>query len=364
MERIKYIVNIVIVVLLLGAIAIGKDGRIGGQQAAELMASSAEMQEVDIPIERTLDDGTRVINSTLLAKDVIGFGGRTPVEIWVREGVVERVEPLANAETPSFLNQVVRSGLLESWNGMPLEEAATVEVDMVSGATYTTTALIQNVQRAAAYGSSTEAIDSRSLWGVLDAKGIVGILVVLSGVIITFVRPKNRLFETLQLLLNVVVLGFWCGSFLSLSQFVSWISNGINLSISLVSVALLAVVLLLPLVGKKGSYCHIHCPMGSAQALLGKAPVRKWKLSQRASKILNQLRYNILLVLLFFMWLGVGFDLMNYEVFPAFLVSTASTVVLVMAALFLVLSLFITKPYCRFVCPTGALITLMQKTKE
>ncbi|MFI3285411.1 MAG: 4Fe-4S binding protein [Rikenellaceae bacterium] len=63
------------------------------------------------------------------------------------------------------------------------------------------------------------------------------------------------------------------------------------------------------------------------------------------------------------MWLGVGFELMDYEIFSAFIISSASTAVLVMAALFLILSLFIQKPYCRFGCPTGALITMAQKTK-
>ena len=183
------------------------------------------------------------------------------------------------------------------------------------------------------------------------------------GVVLTLLQSKNKILMNIQIVLNVVVLGFWCGSFLSLTTLTSWLSNGINLSMSVVSVAMLLIVIIMPLVGRKGSYCHIHCPMGSAQELLGKLPIRRIKINSDLAKFLNNLRYYILIALLFIMWLGVGFDLMNYEIFSAFIFESASNVVLIMAGIFLCLSLFIQRPYCRFICPTGALITMSQKTK-
>ena len=63
-------------------------------------------------------------------------------------------------------------------------------------------------------------------------------------------------------------------------------------------------------------------------------------------------------------WCGVDFEIMNYEVFSAFLFDSASVAVLIMAVLFLALSIFTPRPYCRFVCPTGAILTVSQKTKD
>ncbi len=361
MDRLKYIINILIVAILFGVIAIGKDARLLGHDAKELFEHADNKTEVETEI--VLEDGTRVINSTSLAKDVIGYGGQTPIKLYIKDGTVERVEYQPNSETPSFFDQLIEEGIFDSWNGEKLSVAATKEVDVVSGATYSSMAIIKNVQRAAAYASD-EDLASHNPFKGLEAKTIIGILVILTGVVITFVRPKNGVFQVVQQVLNVLVLGFWCGSFLSLSQFVSWMSNGFNFSTAMLAILLLGVVIIAPLFGKKGSYCHIHCPMGAAQDLVGRVPVPKLKLGQKANKFLNKLRYYILLALLFMIWLGVGFDLIDYEIFSAFLLSSASTVVLVMASVFLVLSLFVTKPYCRFICPTGAMLTMMQKTKE
>lgn len=47
---------------------------------------------------------------------------------------------------------------------------------------------------------------------------------------------------------------------------------------------------------------------------------------------------------------------MDYELFTAFLYTSASVWVIVLAVLFLVLSVWVPRPYCRFVCPTGSLL--------
>ncbi len=361
MFRIKYIVNIIIITLLLAAVAISRDGRISGHSVEEIV-HPVENQDEEAVVSH-LSDGVVSLNSAPVAKDIAGYGGRTPVVVYVKDGRIESVETEAYSETVSFFDEVVRSGLLERWQGMTLSEAAVAPIDAVSGATFTSVSIIKNVQRVAQYGSEVEVSAESSFISLLkglDLRSIIALLVVASGVVMTFLHTKNRILEIVQLVLNVAVLGFWCGSFLSLSQLVSWLSNGVNLSMSVVAVALLVVAVFMPLLGQNGSYCRMHCPMGSAQELLGKLPVQRLKLSPMANKWLNRLRYYILLALLFMMWLGVGFDIMNYEIFSAFILSSASGVVLFMSGVFLLLSIFVHRPYCRFVCPTGALITMSQ----
>lgn len=363
MERVKYIGNILIVVLFFFVIAIGRDGKLVGKDVAEIMQPKQEETTAVEPVEETLSDGTRVINSASLAKEILGFGGQTPIKIYIKDDVVQKVEAAENAETPSFWDEVVKAGLFESWNGMTLSDAATAKIDAVSGATMSSVSVIENVARAAQYGAKVKVANNNFL-SYLDLKTILGVLVVLMGALITLKKWKNRKLITLQLVLNIIVLGFWCGSFLSFSTFTAWAANGINFSLSIITVTMVAVVLIMPLFNHKGSYCHIHCPMGSAQELAGRIKVRKLKFKPKVNKFLGNLRYYILAALFVIMWCGVGFDLMNYEVFSAFLVSSASIVVLVMAVVFLILSAFTPRPYCRFVCPTGAILTISQKTKE
>ena len=60
---------------------------------------------------------------------------------------------------------------------------------------------------------------------------------------------------------------------------------------------------------------------------------------------------------------GLWADWTNYEIFSAFIVGTAAVAVLAMAAVVLVLSVFVPRPYCRFVCPTGTLFKVAQGSK-
>lgn len=362
MDKIRYILNILIIATLFGAIAIGRDGRLLGEKPTELFSPATETtveekeEAVKVPITTTLTDGISVINTTSLVKGVVGYAGTVPVSIYIKDDIILSVELEENNETPSFIKRVKDAGFLASWDNMKLKDAATANIDAVSGATYSSLAICKNVQQGAAYAANVGA-GGGSL--SLDVKSVMGLLVILLGVVLTFTKKKSKPIQVAYMALNIGVIGFWCGSFLSLSQVVSWMANGFNFSVSIITFALLLVTLILPFVGKKGTYCQMHCPMGAAQEMVSLTPIANIKIDNRVAKFLNNLRYYILLSLLFLMWVGVGFELMDYEVFSAFLYSSASVVVLVMAALFLVLSLFIKRPYCRFICPTGALITML-----
>ncbi len=362
MERVKYIINLVIVVLLLFSVAIVKDGRVAGVDINEFTTKASETVE-EVPVATDSGNGVTVINTTSIGKDIIGYAGTTPLKIYIKGDVIQSVEFLPNDETPGFFRRLERKNLAKFWEGKTLSEALSSAPDVVTGATMSYDAVVQNVKRGASYASNTAEKVSNPFSNI-ELKEIIGLLVILLGAVITLKRVKSKRLLIAQMVLNVAVLGFWCGSFLSMSLFTSWASNGINLSMSLVTLSMLAIVVVMPLLKRKGSYCHIHCPMGSAQELMGLIPVKKLHIKPSITKVLNSLRYYILLALLFVMWLGVGFEIMDYEIFPAFIVSSASTVILVMAAILLLLSIFIPRPYCRFICPTGALITMSQKTKE
>lgn len=95
-------------------------------------------------------DGTYVVNTTSLAKDVKGFRGATPVRIYIKSNKIVKVEALPNQESPNFFAKV-KQGLLTKWNGMKASKAASTLVDGVTGATYSSKAIKENVKRGAAY---------------------------------------------------------------------------------------------------------------------------------------------------------------------------------------------------------------------
>ena len=86
------------------------------------------------------------INTTDLGKDIIGFNGPTPVEITVVSGNIVDIQALPTSEGPRYMQAVRDGGLLKKLVGKSVKEAKDIELDAVSGATFTSNALIKNIR--------------------------------------------------------------------------------------------------------------------------------------------------------------------------------------------------------------------------
>ena len=378
------LLSLVVVVLILAAAAILRDGRILGHDLREAHEAKALKNDT---LEVT-PDGALVVNTKPLAKDVQGYGGPVPLKIHIKDGRVAAVEAEPNAESPDFFNRAKE--LLNHWQNKSVDEALAEEVDAVSGATFSSRAIIANMQRGLAYakqhgqwgedgsvgalGTSASPIEGGSA-GALETSAppivgssvgahgtsipsIVALIAVLLGAVVPLFYNNRRL-HLVQLAVNVVVLGLWTGTFVSYTLFLRIFSGGVSLSAIGAFAApllMLIVALIYPLAGRSGHYCANICPFGSAQELAGKLSRRKLRITPRVLKLLSVLRTLLWGVLMALLLTGTCTAWIDYELFTAFLYSSASVWVIVLAALFLVLSVWVPRPYCRFVCPTGALV--------
>lgn len=366
------LLSLVVVVLILAAAAILCDGRILGHDLREAHEAKALKNDT---LEVT-PDGALVVNTKPLAKDVQGYGGPVPLKIHIKDGRVAAVEAEPNAESPDFFNRA--KTLLNHWQNKSVDEAMSEEVDAVSGATFSSKAIIANMQRGLAYAKqhgqwgedgSAGALETSASHIVGSEDGSVGALetsipsiVALIAVLLGAVVPlfyNNRRLHLVQLAVNVVVLGLWTGTFVSYTLFLRVFSGGVSLlAIGALAAPLLMLIvaLIYPLAGRSGHYCANICPFGSAQELAGKLSRRKLRITPRVLKLLSVLRNLLWGVLMALLLTGTCTAWIDYELFTAFLYSSASVWVTALAALFLVLSVWVPRPYCRFVCPTGALI--------
>ena len=93
----------------------------------------------------TKEDGMYVINTTTLGSDIEGYNGSTPLKIYIKKNKVERIEFLKSMETPKYYAKV-KKALMDKWNGLKVKDAKMQQVDIVTGATYSSEAVIKNVQ--------------------------------------------------------------------------------------------------------------------------------------------------------------------------------------------------------------------------
>ena len=113
--------------------------------AATLQSAAPQGDEV-----MTKENGTYIVNTTTLGKDVQGYVSTTPVKIYINKNKVEKVEFLKNQETPKYMAKV-KKALLNAWDGLKVKDAAAKKVDGVTGATFSSEAIKKNVQLGLEY---------------------------------------------------------------------------------------------------------------------------------------------------------------------------------------------------------------------
>lgn len=360
------LLSLVVVMLVLSAAAILRDGRIFGHDLRQTHAAVASVAQGSDTLE-VQPDGTFVVNTRVLAKDVQGYGGPVPLKIHIdKDGRLTAIEAEPNAESPSFFDHAKE--LFSRWQDKTIDEAMAEDVDAVSGATFSSKAIIRNVQRGLAYakqhgladggkGAQKESAERTVATG-WTLGSIVALIAVLLGAIVPLFTNNRRL-HLVQLVVNVVVLGLWTGTFVSYTLFLRLFAGGVSpsaIGTLAAPLLMLIVALLYPLAGRSGHYCAHVCPFGSAQELAGKLSRRKLRITPRVLRVLTALRNLLWGVLMALLLTGTCTAWIDYELFTAFIYSSASVWVIVLAMLFLVLSVWVPRPYCRFVCPTGALM--------
>lgn len=346
------LVSLIAVFCILASIALIREHTLFGhsydsKQPSELTTQSAQDQ--------------CVINTSLIGQNISGYNGPVPLEIHITNGRIDSVSALPNHETPSFFKRA--ESILQSWDGLTLQEALNKRVDAVSGATFSSNAIIENMHAGIAEAANrdtelpAESASDSLQW---SAKYTIAFIIALSAAVCPlFIR--SRKYRMVQQLLNVGVLGFWAGTFLDYSLFIKTFAYGIPVATSsLLTILMFIVAFVYPIFGKKNHYCSWICPFGSLQELAGKTKMPKIHISPETLKKLRIAKTLLWCVLMLCLWSGVMASWIDYEIFTAFIVESASTVVIVIGGLFTVLSIFIMRPFCRFVCPVGTLLNISE----
>ena len=116
--------------------------------SALLVASCTAVQAGDVMHKEK--DGTYVVNTTTLAQDVEGYIGATPVEVYIKKNKIVKVVMLKNQETPKY-NARIKKEMLPGFDNKKIAKGKAVEVDGITGATFTSDAVKENVKRALEY---------------------------------------------------------------------------------------------------------------------------------------------------------------------------------------------------------------------
>jgi len=276
-----------------------------------------------------------VVRTQPRCQDIIGYCGVTDTLValgpdWRILGLSVR----SSDDTKDHVRDVVTDRrFLKKWNGLTWDQAADLDfrkagVEGVSGATMTSMAIAHSVK--ARLKASRDEIAARPPFPYqIFLIGYVGII---------------------------------SGDLLAQSLIAGWTRSGVPWQTASGLVLLLAAALLVPWATRRPFYCHHLCPHGAAQELIGRFRPRRLAITLRpdVARALGLLPGALLLLTLVTAMLALPLDLAGIEAFDAYLFRTAGIATLAVAGVGLVASAFVPQAYCRFGCPTGALLNFVR----
>ncbi|MEN3009786.1 MAG: 4Fe-4S binding protein [Candidatus Bipolaricaulaceae bacterium] len=172
---------------------------------------------------------------------------------------------------------------------------------------------------------------------------------------LTLILLRRFRLRPLFLILSVAVLGFGMGGFLCPTAAVQ--------NVFLKGVSGYLILFLLPVVAALfvgRIFCGYVCPFGALQELLH---VRRWawRVPPLVWRVLNVLRYAVLLHLVGRVLLTHTVILQDFSPFKPLFTFGGTPATLAFTVAFALLSVFTFRPFCRSLCPYGALLSLVSR---
>ena len=308
-----------------------------------------------------------VVRTQPHGRDILGYCGVTDALVVLDpDWKIVGLKIHSSEDTESYVRDIaIDRRFLKKWNGLTWDAAISLDlkaagIEGVSGATMTSMAIARGVK--ARLQASADEIAART--PLRFATRDYAMLAVLAAAgVMAFGPPawRHRWKRPYQIVL-IVYVGLIAGDLLALKLFAGWARAGIPWTTAPGLVLLAAAALLVPWATRSPIYCHQICPHGAAQELIGRLRPARWHVTLPVGMVrgLEYFPPGLLLVTLFITMFALPLDLASLEPFAAYVVRSAGIVTIAVAVVGLVASFFVPQAYCRFGCPTGALLNFVR----
>lgn len=316
-------------------------------------------------IEKTTHGNYAAYNSEQLLgyislAEASGYGG--PINLAVAIDLQGRITGLAvvsHRETPSWFKRVRENDYISSLIGKNYSDPFVFgrDIDAISGATYTSRGITESAQQGSRQLAEKKLnltipahLPTKIDFGlpeivllVLFALGFIGRkktfrhkkklrwLCMMSGMITLGFFYTNPL--TIALI-NKMLLGFWP----------DWHTH-------LYWYLLLGGILFFLTATSKNPYCHWFCPFGAAQECISKIGGAKHYSVSRYKPLLKWLQRSLFLAAIIIALLYRNPGISSYEIFGTLFDLQGSILQFFLLGLVILASLFVHRPWCRYLCP-------------
>lgn len=310
-----------------------------------------------------------ILRTAPAADQIIGYQGPTETLIgFDHKGAITGIllgKSYDNAEYVKYVRE--DDYFLTLFNGLNLDKLTELdlkeaEVEGVSGATMTSMTVARGVVRTAEeYRINLKSDMQQRPLVSFTAHDLGTAIVILAGLVIgmTSLRSKRIVRFSFQLIL-VGYLGLINGDLLSQAMLAGWARNGIPWRNAGGLALLSAAALLVPIFSGSNLYCNQLCPHGALQQLLRNRLPWRVRLPKRVARVLVTVPIVLLVLCMIVAMTSLPLSLVDIEPFDAWVLSIAGWPTVTIAVVGLIASLFVPMAYCRYGCPTGALLKFLR----
>lgn len=300
----------------------------------------------------------------IAVESVPSYGGPLTAAVVVNENKqVELTAVLESTDTSTYLEKVAGSGVLDAFIGAFIDKMP--DVDAVSGATISSTAVIQGLERAVAYiGARKFGLEEKAVERTMPGREWIKLISV-AALFLAVLAISSRRFPWNKkraraglMILSVIILGFTFSSQFSLSTLAVLLGGGWLKGLATYGPLLcLLLALIVFFMTKKNLYCASLCPFGAVQEGLGRItgcsppPRSRWMVGASRAFALAALA-----AALYFRDSSAAI----YEPFGMAFNFIGSTALYALTILIVISSLVFKRPWCLLFCPIGAIFDYLQ----
>lgn len=183
----------------------------------------------------------------------------------------------------------------------------------------------------------------------------------LFGIIISKKYTKRSIrLRYITMLISLSLLGFYFGGCIcTIGVLQKVIIDIANFRIDYILISIMFIVLLSTFLFGK-IFCGYACPIGALQDFLFRKSL-SFKISKKVHNVLKYFKYLVLVLVVIFSVILNKMVLMDIEPFKVAFNFGGTIIQIILFVIFVVASLFIFRPWCKYFCPLGALLSIVSK---
>ncbi|PKP51394.1 MAG: hypothetical protein CVT92_12915 [Bacteroidetes bacterium HGW-Bacteroidetes-1] len=323
-------------------------------------------------IERVNGNKWKLSSSNLLYSGNIyigeGKGYNGAVSIMVQtdhQGRISQLNIIANHETPSYFQKLKINNFLKTASQVKIGDYVSGEpIDAVSGATITSRAIMQGIRNGNTKGENIAVSNSfHPSFGILE---FIIVALLIAGLILQVIKNRKirRTIRWTSLIVSFAMLGFVYNQPITLSRIVAILNGHFpDIRYEFYFYLLLGGSIMAIIFTKKNIYCRSICPFSAAQEILAKTGRAK-TFHTKYYRRLKYLQWGFTLGAILLALVLNNPGAAQYEVFGAFFQLTGTVILFVVLFIVVILSLFIYRPWCNFMCPMDGVFAYVRMIRN